>query len=260
MPVALVQFLGQPSPDLVEHQADERFGPRDVAGWNDEVERRRLLARDQIHDAPVAGARDLGDDGIAVKPEKRHGGAEHARTFVVALVEQLARGRCNHRMHPGFAEMRCRHHRGQRLFDRARRIGQEGRDAGKRLVGLGVEHMQDRADQQRMAGLFPVVAFLQRAFRVDQHVGHVLHVADLPLAAPHLQQRVVGVRRRVGRVEQQDAAMLRAEAGGQRPVLAFDVVDDRRRRPGQERGHHQADALAAAGRRVAQHMLGTVMA
>ena len=54
--------------------------------------------------------------------------------------------------------------------------------------------------------------------------------------------------------------MPRAPAGGQLPVLALDVVDDRRARPGQQGRHDQADALAGAGRREAQHMLGPVMA
>jgi hypothetical protein len=54
--------------------------------------------------------------------------------------------------------------------------------------------------------------------------------------------------------------MLRPEAGGELPVLALDVVDDRRTRPGQQRGHDQADALAGSRRREAQHMLGPIMA
>ena len=81
-----------------------------------------------------------------------------------------------------------------------------------------------------------------------------------PFAAPNLEQRIVGGARRVGRIEQQHAAEPRAPAGRQRPVLALDVVDDRRARPGQQRRHDQADALAAAGRREAQHMLRTVVA
>ncbi|OYX96111.1 MAG: hypothetical protein B7Y78_04060, partial [Caulobacter sp. 35-67-4] len=38
---------------------------------------------------------------------------------------------------------------------------QEVGDAGQRLVGLRVEHVQDSADQQRVAGLLPVIAALQ---------------------------------------------------------------------------------------------------
>ena len=55
-------------------------------------------------------------------------------------------------------------------------------------------------------------------------------------------------------------AEARAPAGGQAPVLALDVVDDGELRPGQQRRHHEAHALARAGRRKAQDMLGTIMA
>ena len=91
-------------------------------------------------------------------------------------------------------------------LDRPLRIGQEGRDAGERLVLLGIENMQDGADQQRVAGLLPVVAAFQRAFGIDQDVGDVLDVAHLMLAAAHLEQRIVGGRRGIGRIEQQHVA------------------------------------------------------
>ena len=116
----------------------------------------------------------------------------------------------------------------------------------QRLVRLGVEHVQDGADQQRVAGLLPVIAPLQRAFRVDQDVGDVLDVADLPFAAADLEQRIVGgAERALVGSNSRHAAEARAPAGGQRPVLALDVVDDRRARPGQQRRHDEADALAA---------------
>ena len=67
------------------------------------------------------------------------------------------------------------------------------------------------------------------------------------VAAAHLEQRVVARRARVGRIEQQAVREARAPAGGQLPVLALDVVDDRRAWPGQQRRHDQADALAASG-------------
>ncbi len=124
------------------------------------------------------------------------------------------------------AEMRRRHHRRQRALDRAPRIGEEARNAGERLVLLGVEDVQDGADQQRVAGLLPMVSPLQRALRIDQDVGDVLDVADLAIAAADLEQRVVGGARRVGRIEQQHAPEARPPAGGELPVLALDVVDD----------------------------------
>ena len=111
-------------------------------------------------------------------------------------------------MHALRTEMRRRHHRAQRRFDRTARIGEKVGDAGERFVGLGVEHMQDGSDQQRMAGLLPMVPPFERAFGIDQHVGDVLHVAYFPFAAADLQQRIVGGARRVGRIEQQNAAEL----------------------------------------------------
>ena len=111
-----------------------------------------------------------------------------------------------------------------------------------------------------MARLLPVVAPLERALRVDQHVGDILDVADFPFAAPHLEEGIVGGARRIGRIEHEHSAELGPPAGRQGPVLSLDVVDDRRSRPGQERGDHKADALAAARRREAEHMLGTVVA
>ena len=49
----------------------------------------------------------------------------------------------------------------ERAHDRARRIGEEGGDAGQRLLLLGIEDVQDGADQQRVRGLLPVVAPLR---------------------------------------------------------------------------------------------------
>jgi hypothetical protein len=106
-------------------------------------------------------------------------------------------------------------------------ITEEVGDAAQRLVFARVEHMQDGPDQQRVRGLFPMVALLQRAFGIDQNVRDVLHVAHFMRAAPYLQQRVVGRRLRIGRVEQQAMAETAAPAGGDLPVLALDVVDDR---------------------------------
>ncbi len=131
-----------------------------------------------------------------------------------------------------FAQMRRAHHRAQRRFDRTSGIGQEIGDACEGLVGFRIEDMQDRADEQRMAGFFPMVSLVERTLRIDEDVGDFLHVADLLVAAPHLQQRVVGRGCGIGRIEQQHAAMPGSEAGGQTPVLAFDVVDDRAARPG----------------------------
>ena len=94
-------------------------------------------------------------------------------------------------MNAALAEVRCRHHGAQRRLDRALRIGQEVGDAGKRLVRFGIEDMQDRADEETVAGLLPMIAAVERPFRIDQDVGDVLDVAHFLVAAPYLQQRIV---------------------------------------------------------------------
>src|SRR5690606_27493705 len=96
------------------------------------------------------------------------------------------------RVRTGFAQVRRLHHGGKRGLDWPLRIREESGDAGERLVFFGIEDMEDGADQESVAGLLPVIAFLEGAFGVDQDVGDVLDVADLPLAAPNLKQRIVG--------------------------------------------------------------------
>src|SRR3546814_3131162 len=71
--------------------------------------------------------------------------------------------------------------------------------------------MQDRADQQRVAGFLPVIALFQWPFRVHEDVGNILHVAHLPFTAAHLEQRIVGGGFRIGRIEQQHAPVARSE-------------------------------------------------
>jgi hypothetical protein len=87
------------------------------------------------------------------------------------------------------------------VLDRTPRIGQEGGNASQRLVGLGIEDMEDGADQQGMAGLLPVVPAFQRSFGIDEDVGDVLDVAHLPLALSHFEEWIVRCRRPVGRIE-----------------------------------------------------------
>ncbi len=163
-------------------------------------------------------------------------------------------------MRSGVAEMRRLHHRIEGGFNWSLRIREERRDAGQSLVLFRIEDVEDRADQQRVARLFPMVPLVQRPFWVDQDVGDVLDVADLPFAAAHLEQRIVGSGFCVGRVEEQHAAVPGAEAGGELPVLALDVVNNRRARPGQQRGHNEANTLAASGGREAQNMFRPIMA
>ena len=119
--------------------------------------------------------------------------------------------------------------------------------------------MQNGPDEQRVAGLFPVIAPFKRAFRIDQHVGDVLHVAHLVDAASHFHQRVIGCRRLIGRIKQKRATEPGAEACGQLPVLALDIMHDRRVGPGQQRRDDKAYTFAAAGRCEAEHMFGPVV-
>jgi hypothetical protein len=72
------------------------------------------------------------------------------------------------------AEVVGSHHPAQRVREASLRIGEEGRDAGERLLFFGVKHMQDGADQQGVSGLLPMRPPLQRTFRIDQDVGDVL--------------------------------------------------------------------------------------
>ena len=92
------------------------------------------------------------------------------------------------------------HHLLQCRGERPLRIGQEGRDAGESLLLLGVEDVEDRADQQRMAGFLPMVAPLECAFRVNQDIGDILNVADLLDAPTDFEQRIIFGRGCVGRV------------------------------------------------------------
>ena len=53
-------------------------------------------------------------------------------------------------------------HQPQSVSERALRVRQEGRHPGEGPFLLGVEDVEDRADQQAVAGLFPVRSTLQR--------------------------------------------------------------------------------------------------
>src|SRR3546814_4936773 len=90
-------------------------------------------------------------------------------------------------------------------------------------------------------------------------IGDILNVANLVRAAPNLQQRIISGRSDVGRIEKQRVREARAPAGGELPVLALDVMDDRRSGPAQQGRNDQPNALAAARRREGHDMFGAVM-
>ena len=140
--------FGEAAADLVENKPDQRLGAADVGGRHDQIERDRLLGRDQVGDAPVAGLGVPRNGRIAIEVEEAHRGREHAGAFVLGLVEQLARGRGDHgvNLRPLVrAEMVGRHHDAQRLLKRLRRIGEQLGHPRERLPLLGIEDMQDDA-------------------------------------------------------------------------------------------------------------------
>ena len=79
------------------------------------------------------------------------------------------------------------HHPSERRHEAALWVGEEGCYARERFLLFGVEDMENRADKERMTGLFPMVAPFERAFGIDEDIGDVLDVADLMRAAPHLE-------------------------------------------------------------------------
>ena len=147
----------------------------------------------------------------------------------------------------------------ERHLDRTFRIGEKSRHARQRFVRLGVEYVEDGADQQGVTGLFPMVAAFERSLRIDQDIGDVLDVPDFPFAASDFKQGVIGCRVGIGRIEQQHSAMPGAKTRRQCPVLAFDVMDDTAIRPGQQGRHDQTHPLPGPCRREAEDMLGSIM-
>src|SRR6266511_1872427 len=72
-------------------KSHQRLGAADVRWRYDEIQRRWPFVLNEISDAPVAAPRHLGNDGVAIEPEERHRGREHAGSFVFALVQYLPR-------------------------------------------------------------------------------------------------------------------------------------------------------------------------
>jgi hypothetical protein len=63
--------------------------------------------------------------------------------------------------------------------------------------------MKDHADEQRMAGVLPMGAALERALRIDQNVCDVLDVAHFGGAPAHLKKWIVPGASRIGWIEQE---------------------------------------------------------
>ena len=129
-------------------------------------------------------------------------------------------------------------------------------------MGLAVANVKDGSDEQRPCGLRPVLVFKALALRVDEHGRDVLHVGDfVRRPQPNLGEWIEACGLRIPGIEANHALSraLLAPAGGPVPVLAFDVEDDRRLPPTQERRNHEPDALPASGRRKRENVLGSVM-
>ena len=139
-------------------------------------------------------------------------------------------------MRPRFAivaQMVRGHHDPEGFLEGAVGIRQKARDLRERLFFLGVENMQDGADQQSVAGLLPMGAPLQSAFRIDQNVRNVLNVANFVRAFADFQKRVVFGAAGIGGVEQKAMREFRAPPRCELPVLTLDVVNDGALRPTQ---------------------------
>jgi hypothetical protein len=253
-----LQIFRETPADLVEYETNERLGPRNIRWRHDQIQCRRRRPVDEVADTPVASRRHLCNHGIAIEAEERHGGRQHARAFVLALVEEFTGRGGDHGMRT-ISEMQGRHHGTERRFDGSLRIRQEIGEPGERLVGLRVQNMENGANQQSVTGLFPMIAPFKRAFGIDQDIGDVLDIAHFTVAAAHLDQRVVSRRCRIGRIEQQHAAETGTPAGGQLPVFTFDVMNDATARPCQQRRNDETDPLPAAGRRETKYMLRSVV-
>ena len=161
-----------------------------------------MLAADQIGDPPIRSARHLGDDRIAVKTQKGHGGREYARALILGFIEQFLGRCCDDRMYTCFSQMAGGFHAVQCCFDPARRVRQKCSNACECLVFFCVKDMQDSADKKCVARLFPVVTPFKAAFGIDQDVCDILHIADFAFATPDLQKRIECGRSGIGRVEQ----------------------------------------------------------
>ena len=125
------------------------------------------------------------------------------------------------------------HHDFQSALDGTRWIRQKVGHPRQRFVGLGIENVQDRANEQGVAGLLPMIAAFEGAFRIHQYIRDVLHVTNFFFAAPDLQQRVVGGGVVASWIKAEAVRESRAKPCGQLPVFSFDVMDDGRLRPGE---------------------------
>ena len=94
---------------------------------------------------------------------------------------------------------------------------------------------------------------------VHQNVRDVLNIADLMSSSSYFQQRVIGSGANIRWVEQQAVREAGTPAGGQLPVLAFDIVDHGGTWPREQRRHHETNAFAGSGWRKRHDVLRPIM-
>ena len=140
------------------------------------------------------------------------------------------------------------------------KVAQTGHSFGRRS---GIADMQDHSGCDRCRSVLPVTLLRRVLAGANDHVGDILGVRYIARSEePDLLQRVKTGRRILLDRRELETKMTLAgpEAGRFRPVLSFDVIDDRRFLPGKEGRNHQADAFAAARRREGENMFRPIVA
>ena len=139
------------------------------------------------------------------------------------------------------------------------KIGERGDAAFERRL---VADVQDHSGSDGSRGILPIALLRAVLAGADDHVGDVLGVAHIPRSeeanfGERIKPGTAGLLNR--RKLEAEVALLRAEAGCLGPVLALDVIDHGRFRPGQQRRNDQADTFAGTRRRERENMFGTVV-
>ena len=231
-------------PIWFRHQADERPGAIDVARRDDQVEAHRHV---RVHQIRRCGSREALVFRAINGSLYRFRQVFAVETMPASSLSDLSIISRAHCATTGCGPSgKCRV---LSILWNVSRMGISGLernagDAGQRLVLLGVEDVEDGADEERARGRLPVVALLALALGVDEDVGDVLHVADLAVAAADLEQRVEAHRVARGRLEPPAPRELAPPTGGERPELLLDVVDEGGGLPVQQRRDDGADAFA----------------
>ena len=101
---------------------------------------------------------------------------------------------------------------------------------------------------------------LQRAFRIDEHVGQHLRVAHFGFATPDLRERIVAVCVGLSRREAVDGSEGRSQAGRDVPVFALEIERDVGMTPDKSGRQRDADALSGIGRRNNEDVLVAIVA